>query len=621
MKKRLTIVTIAISVPAITIAAILVWFWMLATPAAENIPQLLSPTKTEPGAWSYRVNGESVQPHWSSEGYFEGLPADGEWAEAEASMVVTEPDSLGDYLYFLTNGYALTVTLDGDVLYADDMTADFSDRFQTLYVNLPAQRAGKTLTLFIAGPVFDGYVFPCFPNYTNQKGFYAGYISGDVRPIALSAAAAVAAVMIATLFVFGLRRGAADWRVLLLLLFALAYMMASSAATFAMDNHFSEENASVFLQWFDLPQRLYLDILLIFFALYMKRMHKIILCAGVALHAAWTCFLFTQGCLLILEALQTAPYMLLLLASLVLMLAEYKNKRLFRIVLWATIPLLLFFAVSVISALRGDLSEWVLPAQAALFGNWLPLSIIFSVYLMFISCIGMLVDFLHRQMENQVLLRNATVQAQYAIQNASNLEDAIDRSREARHEYRHHLEALLGLCREGNVKRVEHYVNKLFQADNASPTLIYTENALVNALVSSCAIRCRERQINFNASIQVPEQLNIEDTDLAVLLTNLLENALEAVSSMPEDNRWIRLKLGVYSDMGLFVGCENTFLENRLKESGGELLSSKTAPGHGFGFRAMRQIAQKYNSVLRTTHADGVFHVQTCLALPKTEKN
>lgn len=618
MKNRFVVAAISAGIPVVTLAVVLGWFCILATPAAENIPQLLAPTESEPAEWSYRVNGEEVSPNWSPDGYFEGLPAGGDRAEAEASLTLEEGDSPGDYLYFMISDYALTVTLGDATLYEDDRKADFSGLYRTLYVNLPEDWAGKKLTVTVKGPVYDGYVFPCFPIHTNDTGFYAGYVGEDVKPIALSGAAAAVAVILALLFVFELRRGPADWRALLLLLFALAYMAASSAQSFAMSAHFPEEKAGVFLQQLELPCFLYLDVLLIFFALHMKLRNKIILCAGVTFHVLWICFLASQSGLQTLGPLQTAPHVLLLMMTLGLMAAEYRNKRLFRLILWATAPIFLLFSAGVLLVLRGNCSEWVLPVQAALFGNWLPVSIIFSVYLTIVSCIGMLADFLYRQAENQALLRAANLQAQYAIQNALNLKEAIDRSKETRHEYRHHLEALQGLCRDGDVARVEQYVNRLFQDDDALPTLIYAESPLVNALVSSCAAHCKESQVRFSASVQAPEKLNIEDTDLAVLLTNMLDNALEAASEMPEGQRWIRLRMGIYKDIGLFVSCENTFLESRLKVNGEEILSSKGGKDHGFGLRAMRRVAQKYNSVLRVSHKDGVFKVGTCLSLVKT---
>ena len=116
------------------------------------------------------------------------------------------------------------------------------------------------------------------------------------------------------------------------------------------------------------------------------------------------------------------------------------------------------------------------------------------------------------------------------------------------------------------------------------------------------------------AAIQVPERLGIEDADLSIFLTNLLDNALEAAIPSRREQRRLSLRVGVYNER-LFIACENTFDGPLIFREDGSIGSSKKEEGHGYGLETMQRVAEKYNSVLKISSEDGYFQVKTNLAL------
>ena len=175
------------------------------------------------------------------------------------------------------------------------------------------------------------------------------------------------------------------------------------------------------------------------------------------------------------------------------------------------------------------------------------------------------------------------------------------------------MEALRALCREGDLQRVSSYAELLgSQWDEVSGH--YTDNALLNALVCSYADRAKRLGAEFEAVVQAPEQLAIEDADLAVLLSNMADNALEALSAAADgQDRWLRLKVEIFENTGLFISCSNSFHGQLKRDHNGALLSTKTGQGHGLGLKAMRRVAEKYNSVLVVETQRQVFHIKTYL--------
>lgn len=106
----------------------------------------------------------------------------------------------------------------------------------------------------------------------------------------------------------------------------------------------------------------------------------------------------------------------------------------------------------------------------------------------------------------------------------------------------------------------------------------------------------------------------LRDDELCVLLTNMLENAMEACMKMPEESeRFIRFKLRATEDH-LIAACENsTDAELMISANENVATSKASAESHGFGIPVMRQIAEKHNGKFSVACAKGVFSVKVIL--------
>jgi len=226
-------------------------------------------------------------------------------------------------------------------------------------------------------------------------------------------------------------------------------------------------------------------------------------------------------------------------------------------------------------------------------------------------------DFVMQTVRRSAELQALTLQNRYAAEHAEHLRRSLDETRAMRHEMRHHIAALKGLIASGDMTRAGDYINSLGNDLCAEPAR-YTDHALINALVSACAQKAKALGAEFDASIQVPEVIGIEDTDLTVLLSNMIDNALEALAEVPEKNdRSLHLTAAIFENTGLFISCTNTFAEERKVDDAGNLLSTKTEEGHGLGLTAMHRVAEKYNSILLPEINGNVFHVKTYLYFKK----
>lgn len=279
--------------------------------------------------------------------------------------------------------------------------------------------------------------------------------------------------------------------------------------------------------------------------------------------------------------------------------------------------LLLFFVLAILFSLAGDGSLWSylrsLWQNTRMLRSFFYLARLVNHLLLLLFFLLAVYDFVQSVVRRNSELQLLTVQNHYASEHAAYLRRSLDETYAMRHEILHHMNALSALCQEGDLQRVQQYVEHFTGQIRQAPGR-YTDHPLINALVSYCQIQAQKLDASFQASVQVPQHIGIVDADLAVLLSNMIDNALHAVAALPDpQERSIRLKVEISENAGLFVSCTNSFSGDLQRDEQGDPLSPRRHEGHGQGIKAMRRVAEQYNSVLIIETQDNLFHVKSYL--------
>ena len=222
-------------------------------------------------------------------------------------------------------------------------------------------------------------------------------------------------------------------------------------------------------------------------------------------------------------------------------------------------------------------------------------------------------SFVQETARRDAALETTALQKRYAEENAAALLRSLEATRQARHEIRHHMEAVRALCQAGDLERVRSYAEQLCASPLNAPAL-YTRNGLVNAVLAARLDPARSEGVQIHAFVQVPERLAIDDVDLAAFLTNLLDNAVEAARSASGARRFLDLRMEL-RDGWLLLQCENGYDGVLHLRPDGSLASGKGEQGHGYGLRIMGQVAEKHGGRMEVAHEDGRFRVRARLAL------
>lgn len=236
-------------------------------------------------------------------------------------------------------------------------------------------------------------------------------------------------------------------------------------------------------------------------------------------------------------------------------------------------------------------------------------AIIYAVTLMSI------VEFVRwRTMERRKTLR-LLEQSRFARENYELIMQVNEDSRKRNHEMKHHMQTLYALLSTRETDQAKLYIEKEMNAAALYSYRTYSENIVLNSIVGIRLNQAKKQGIAVKCHIYAPDQLNVEDVDLNILLSNMLENSIEACMRMEKTKeRYIRLEIRKRESF-LFVECENSM---DLKEhfSGEHKTIKKDKKNHGYGLEAMKAVAEKYSSIIQIEQEPGKFLVRTNLCLP-----
>lgn len=202
--------------------------------------------------------------------------------------------------------------------------------------------------------------------------------------------------------------------------------------------------------------------------------------------------------------------------------------------------------------------------------------------------------------------QNGLVQQYYA-----EVENMFRTMRGWRHDYRHHIQALKAHMSRNEYGEVNRYLDMLDGDLTQVETVLKTGNRMTDAILNSKLSLARDQNITVKADAAVPVNLSVNELDLSVILGNLLDNAIEACSRLPEEQRLIRIYIAMKGSY-LYLSVSNTAEGKKKGKLAGRFSTSK-GEGHGFGLFRIDAIVKRYGGYVTRASEDGAFSTEVLL--------
>ena len=185
------------------------------------------------------------------------------------------------------------------------------------------------------------------------------------------------------------------------------------------------------------------------------------------------------------------------------------------------------------------------------------------------------------------------------------LAQAYASQRKLTHDFRSHLQTLSALLAEKQYDAAASYLSQLEAQQNEHLLLVNSHHATMDAILNQKGYAGQRRQIDMRFTVNDLSRLRIPSMDVAIVLGNLLDNALEACEKLPKDKRWISCQVLLNTDThNLFLSVTNPSLP--VTVANGEIVSAK-GNAHGFGLKNVKEILDRAHAEYDFGYEEGQF--------------
>lgn len=239
----------------------------------------------------------------------------------------------------------------------------------------------------------------------------------------------------------------------------------------------------------------------------------------------------------------------------------------------------------------------------------------FNLSTMVIAALLMIVNFIVFFLYDQLLKmfnekHNAELINQINAEYKNQLEimyQSQNRIRFLKHDIRNHIYKMQALLAENKLKELEEYFSETQEYIKVKSLYVSSGNSDIDSLLNYKLYQAENMGTKFETELKLPEQININSFDLNIVIGNLLDNAIEALSKTEDKKLKIIIK---YSRGVINIKISNTFdgvVLNNL------LTRKKSKENHGLGILSIQTVLDKYNGLLKTIYDDKWFETSVIM--------
>jgi signal transduction histidine kinase len=219
------------------------------------------------------------------------------------------------------------------------------------------------------------------------------------------------------------------------------------------------------------------------------------------------------------------------------------------------------------------------------------------------------------QQEFQIKEENRKMQAerdylQLAARNMSRrlelMAEVSEQNSRAAHDRHHFNNVLLELLEEGKTDQAQALLQSQNQVAHQI-SKVYCENSAVNAAVCHYTDLAEQEGIKTEIMLDIPSNLSVDALEFSMVVSNLMENAVQACKRLPEEQvPYLRFTCRYVGR--LLLEMENPCAKNSMLDEYGYPVTPEE--NHGIGSKSVIAFAKKYDGELIYKIENSIFQVQ-----------
>ena len=209
-----------------------------------------------------------------------------------------------------------------------------------------------------------------------------------------------------------------------------------------------------------------------------------------------------------------------------------------------------------------------------------------------------------RKMKEAQILRQQSI-GQVELYNSMRENYNIQRQRT--HEYKNQIVCMDMLMKKKDYSKLENYIGNISDGLDAQLDMVDTNNDVVNAILNAKYYEAIKNDVLFVLKINDLSDIKVSDEDIVTILSNLLDNAIEAAKQCDVGKRTVKIKLLSEDDV-LSIAVTNAYkTEPMLTEDGYIRTTKNNKEEHGWGIRNIVATLEKYDAEYIIDYKNGEF--------------
>lgn len=203
------------------------------------------------------------------------------------------------------------------------------------------------------------------------------------------------------------------------------------------------------------------------------------------------------------------------------------------------------------------------------------------------------IELLTRQADltrNQIELSYLQDNMKHQISHYKDILSLQNETKKQRHDLKNFYTAILAMLSGGDIAGAESKISDELNLLNNKENTINTNHPAIDAVIQSKIDVCNDNGITTDFKFRYNQSINVDEIELAVIIGNLLDNAIEACIKIDNDERWIK---------GIISAADDEITISILNSTNGEIKDLKTNKSdkvnHGIGLKSVNELVNKYN--------------------------
>lgn len=242
-----------------------------------------------------------------------------------------------------------------------------------------------------------------------------------------------------------------------------------------------------------------------------------------------------------------------------------------------------------------------------------PMALVISVAI-FTANVAILLIITKLSADKQIKQDNALLnqQIKMGMENIAALNSAYAQQRKLTHDFNNHLSVIHSLLESGDTAQAKEYTGSLLASSISVTRLFDSGNTIVDTLLTQKYNHAKELGIKMQVLVEDLSQVAMSSENLVVVLSNLLDNAIEACTHT-SDEKIIKVKF-VLEDIGHILTVQNT-TNNIPHNENQQFTTTKTdSLNHGYGIKNISSVMDNYGYPYSFNYENGIFTFTAIMA-------